>query len=227
MAEDNDFVALYDELGIGSECSVVEFRSAYRRRVAMLHPDHPGHSADISRLQRLNRLYAAAIEFHRLRGRLPGSTRPRPRPRGHEASPVRRVPPPESRSPEKSMTGPSYKPRYLLVAALALVALYWLGASRTTSPRLDPQGSADGPAKDISAQGVPRVALGMPPALVRQILGRPLREEEHRWHYGPSWVDFSCGKVVDWYSSPLHPLRVEHQALDGERSSAMHMLHRC
>ena len=27
------------------------------------------------------------------------------------------------------------------------------------------------------------------------------------WEYGPSWVRFECGQVVDWYSSPLNPLK--------------------
>ena len=30
---------------------------------------------------------------------------------------------------------------------------------------------------------------------------------ENRWDYGPSWIRFENDKVVDWYSSPLQPLK--------------------
>src|SRR5688500_929737 len=76
MSDDTDFVALYDELGLDAECSMASFKHAYRRRIAKLHPDHFGAPPDISRLQRLNRLYSAALEFHRIHGRLPGASRP-------------------------------------------------------------------------------------------------------------------------------------------------------
>ena len=69
MADDTDFVALYDELGLGAECSMADFKQAYRRRVGKLHPDLTGNPSDVSRLQRLNRLYAAALDFEHAHGR--------------------------------------------------------------------------------------------------------------------------------------------------------------
>ena len=52
------------------------------------------------------------------------------------------------------------------------------------------------------------IAPGMGKDTVRDILGEPLDMHALRWSYGPSWVEFRCDKVVDWYSSPLRPLRI-------------------
>jgi hypothetical protein len=52
------------------------------------------------------------------------------------------------------------------------------------------------------------IAAGMGKITVREILGEPLDMQSSRWNYGPSWVEFRCDKVADWYSSPLRPLHV-------------------
>jgi hypothetical protein len=54
----------------------------------------------------------------------------------------------------------------------------------------------------------PMLTLGMTPEEVVAIEGEPLRRGEDRWEYGPSWVRFEQGQVVDWHSSPLRALRV-------------------
>jgi hypothetical protein len=51
------------------------------------------------------------------------------------------------------------------------------------------------------------IALGMDTDAVRAIEGDPMLVGENRWDYGPSWIRFENDKVVDWYSSPLHPLK--------------------
>jgi hypothetical protein len=226
MRDDTDFIALYDELGLDSECSLACFRQAYRRRVAMLHPDHPGDSSDISRLQRLNRMYAAAMEFHRLHGRLPGATR-RTKAGGIAGA---RPPNAEIGAPvgAGSVAGPRPDRRYLLVALPALAALYWLGAQSETVARLDPEGSADAAASGAtSAPKVARIGVGTERALVLQIQGTPLRQDGHRWHYGSSWIDFACGQVVDWYSSPLAPLKVGDRNPEARRHLAVPPPYRC
>ena len=43
---------------------------------------------------------------------------------------------------------------------------------------------------------------------VLELQGEPHEMQGQRWHYGPSWIEFRCGQVVDWYSSPLAPLAV-------------------
>src|SRR5690606_24278724 len=77
MAGNNDFLALYQELGLRADCTLEEFRHAYRKRVGALHPDRAGGAEDaLQGLPRLNALYTRAMEFHRRHGRLPGAAQP-------------------------------------------------------------------------------------------------------------------------------------------------------
>lgn len=76
MAGDTDFLLLYEELGLAPGVSDLgALKRAYRRRVAQLHPDRqqPGDDGDPERLQRLNRLYGAALAFEQRYGRLPAA----------------------------------------------------------------------------------------------------------------------------------------------------------
>lgn len=91
MADDTDFLTLYDELGLAPGVSDLDaLKQAYRRRVAQLHPDRHGAHGDPARLQRLNRMYGAAIAFEQRYGRLPAaalaSRRPEPSLRTETAS---------------------------------------------------------------------------------------------------------------------------------------------
>src|SRR5690554_3642510 len=72
MIDHTDFMVLYRELGIEPDCPLDGLRMAYRRRVADLHPDRGGGLGE-DQLKALNQRYAAAIDFHRHHGRLPGS----------------------------------------------------------------------------------------------------------------------------------------------------------
>lgn len=76
MAGDTDFLVLYEELGLSPGVSDLDaLKHAYRRRVAQLHPDRQSaDSTDTDRLQRLNRLYGAALAFEQRYGRLPAAT---------------------------------------------------------------------------------------------------------------------------------------------------------
>ncbi|MDE2270588.1 MAG: J domain-containing protein [Xanthomonadaceae bacterium] len=76
MAGDTDFLLLYDELGLAPGVSDLDaLKQAYRRRVSQLHPDRTGVASDVDavRLQRLNRLYGAALAFEQRYGRLPAA----------------------------------------------------------------------------------------------------------------------------------------------------------
>jgi hypothetical protein len=244
MSDDTDFVALYDELGLDAECSMASFKHAYRRRIAKLHPDHFGAPPDISRLQRLNRLYSAALEFHRIHGRLPGASRPIG---ALGAVPIRnahqgdgnshsarnqhdaRVATIASPMPHSTGTATAYpmagfprRRRYLLMLGLLALLLYWLGAERTSVPTLDPEGPGDAVQPGLREPDAgKRIAVGMDREQVRRILGTPLTEHEQRWEYGPSWIEFRCGKVTSWYASPLYPLRVEDDSAAAQAEAAL------
>ena len=244
MTEDTDFAALYRELGIDAACSLAQLRSAWRRRVATLHPDLGGSAEDTGRLQRLNRLYDAALDFHARYGRMPGaavagSLSPEgvdtplsaPRPAG---APV------DASLEIKAASGFARLSRcFVAVSLIAIAILGWrLAGNGQRDGHRDDRGNdlanvqeADAVAAQSAAaasevrkhparNAAPAMAAaqviapGMGKDTVRDILGEPLDMHALRWTYGPSWVEFHCGKVVDWYSSPLRPLRVSATRAD-------------
>ncbi|WHZ19984.1 MAG: hypothetical protein OJF55_002133 [Rhodanobacteraceae bacterium] len=134
MADDTDFLTLYDELGLTPGISDLDaLKQAYRRRVAQLHPDRRGSDGDPERLQRLNRLYGAALAFEQRYGRLPAaavtSRRPEPTVRaeatvstrsgGHE----RRMQPRVRPHPEPRRNRARYY--FALAVLLALAFAVW------------------------------------------------------------------------------------------------------
>jgi hypothetical protein len=225
MAEDTDFVALYDELGLDAECSLADFKQAYRRRVAQLHPDHPDNSSDISRLQRLNRRYAAAIEFQRAHGRLPGAIRNAPA--GIAGDAPSETYDTHAQEPA-AMSGSAPYRRYVLLVALLGLVLYGLSIQQPATTVPEAAQSTATPRQDLHRPATEKLlAIGMEGNQVRKIQGEPFNSHEQRWEYGPSWILFDCGKVVDWYSSPLHPLQVPSPSPTGNASVPAGMLRKC
>lgn len=196
MGADTDFNALYRELGVTADCDFGQFRQAYRRRVGSLHPDHLGTDGGLARLQQLNQSYARAAEFHRLHGRLPGAAKTDGGRALFEFEP-------ESVSGPAPVAGKRHRARYSVLVALVTVLLLWL--------------------HDTIFAG-PRVTLGMSAEDVHAVQGEPSTVIGPRWGYGPSWIEFHCGKVVDWYSAPQEPLRVDDEASPrGKPLSSEHM----
>jgi hypothetical protein len=222
MAAGTDFLLLYKELRLRPGCGLGEFRQAYRRRVAELHPDrlqHQLYEDAAARLSSLNAMYASAMEFHKQHGRLPG-----------EASVYRPEPTPRPQTPAApSAAAPAKRSSWLLTVLLVLAALVvgWiLGAvegeggddQSSASPGVPPVAfvveTETGPAPVAK---IVRIRVGMDSNRVVEIEGQPVTTAKDRWEYGPSWIAFHCGEVLDWYSSPLRPLKVESmQAPAGE-----------
>ncbi|QOW18807.1 J domain-containing protein [Lysobacter ciconiae] len=75
-------------------------------------------------------------------------------------------------------------------------------------------GALTSEAADMAAAPARRRLLepGMDTASVILIQGKPLAVNGNRWDYGPSWLRFEDGQLVDWYNSPLHPLKVSGTA---------------
>jgi hypothetical protein len=211
MSSPTDFVSFYQQLGLGPDCSLAQLKNAYRRRVAELHPDRNPHRrgdpAGAAQLQELTAAYHAALGFERRHGRLPGS---RPSADGGNAAHWSPRPPDLSRR-----TGL----RRVALAALALAGLIWLAWDETEGENSIAQHAAaptaarrwvapPAPAEADRMLPEQHIELGMEAALVRSIEGRPVMETPERWDYGPSWIEFERGRVSDWYSSRLRPLKV-------------------
>lgn len=228
-----DFGRLYRVLGIDPGCTLEAFKQAYRRKVAALHPDRVHDATQATdRLKELNLAYAAALDFHRLHGRLPGLP-PRTTSPVHAADPY--VPGP------RDMPAFASRPwSKRLLAALAVMSGAWiLGAGFGDGRSDDPAGDAAGPQAgpppatwpqppDADHAHPVRLKRGMDAGAVMDLQGAPIsRESDGRWIYGPSWIRFECGVVVDWYSSRLKPLRATSTRPQAEASPQLHPSHPC
>ncbi|BDU21873.1 hypothetical protein DYGSA30_33300 [Dyella sp. GSA-30] len=206
LANETDFLELYRELGVSPGCCLLDFKRAYRRHVARLHPDRPGDGQPRvgDQLQQLTAQYSAAMEFQRRHGRLPGA----------QAEDIRaNTPEPSFRSTLPTLT-PTREPRRgpskvtILFALSVTAALFWCTdplpflPEVSHAPYIAPS-TAEMPEKPV----VSTLALGMSSENVRAIEGEPTLIRDDRWEYGPSWIRFENGEVVDWYSSPLQSLK--------------------
>ncbi|UPG96436.1 J domain-containing protein [Luteibacter aegosomatissinici] len=224
MADETDFLDLYGKLRLQPDCSLAEFKQAYRRHVSQWHPDRRtrGVRADAlaaRRLQRLMAQYSAAMEFHKRHGRLPGAVAvkvapevpsnivvfvPRERPVGE----------PEVTEEPGAVGIARKRARTKGIVWLAVISVVGVAAWMfiPDPDRVDPsvEGipvvAAEAEAPAIEA-GV--ISLGMKDNEVVALEGEPTLRSADRWEYGPSWVRFEGGSVVDWYSSPLRTLHVQ------------------
>jgi DnaJ domain len=211
LARETDFLDLYKILGLNPGCGLAEFKQAYRRRVAVLHPDR--RSADqvsaiaAERLQQLTARYGAAMEFERRHGRLPG------------AAPTRQPPPEGSPPPiaHVAIAEPRRRIRWRLALPAVFACALWLlwdfgwfagNTEPETAAATSQAVAATSAVEGRRATTQPfDLELGMSGEAVRAIEGEPTLMGGDRWEYGPSWIRFEDGKVTDWYSSPLRPLK--------------------
>ncbi len=206
LASETDFLDMYRTLGLRPGCALPDLKQAYRRHVARFHPDRKGgvtaDPAATARLQRLIAQYDAAMVFQREHGRLPGVT-----PRVRFSVPEARVPPARVRVARR----PAWRhpALALLLPAVAMAVLGWDIASRPQAPAessTPPVVASEPNAELASSDQASPLTLGMSPSEVRAIEGLPVSIHGDRWEYGPSWVLFEDGRVIDWYNSPLRSL---------------------
>lgn len=217
---------------------MAELKQAYRRHVAALHPDRqqgrPADARTASRLQRLNAQYGAAMEFHRRYGRLPGAPQaasPGVSTGSREVSGVvREMPDPFATSRDASFSRAPWQPEpshathrshgriALLLIIVALGVLGWTmhtASLTSSSANADDDTTAQSGAGSVShesaSEGV-MLHMGMSGDEVRTLEGEPLAMHGDLWEYGPSWIRFEHDEVVEWHSSPLHPLHTEAHA---------------
>lgn len=206
-----DFALLYQQLGLHPDCGLEDLKRAYRVRVAELHPDRNlGQSSEAhGALTELTALYSGAIRFHRIHGRLPGST-PRATFAGNGAAPRPSVDTHAAPlGPARTITTSAHEPplrtaRFatlgILVLVVVMVVLHWSETDVPTADVLQTGAVAD------AASDAPRLELGMEEGSVIAIQGQPERIQDDVWNYGSSWIRFEDGHVVDWASAPPNRL---------------------
>jgi hypothetical protein len=126
-----DFSLLYSELHLPPDCSLEEFKCAYRRRIAELHPDRQGSVAPSPEAQAtlpaLIATYVAVNRFHSRYGRMPGAS-PRPvagqGPRAASSPSRLPVPVPES-DDETQSSGHTGRLVLVFVAVLLVLLATW------------------------------------------------------------------------------------------------------
>ena len=226
MTTTPDFSKLYAQLKLRPDCSLEEFKHAYRRKVATLHPDRMGSQdsgtgGERITLTDLMSLYGMAVQFQKDHGRLPGA----PLPAKTVATPRRLRDVPLPAATEAVEVGTPLRGRWLLLAGLlGLLAYLVISALPTasTDPGIRPHRTA---AAAAATPGTPadgsqeQLRLGMDSATVLSIQGTPSRTSEELWEYGPSWIRFEEGLVVGWYSSPLYRLQSAGQQAPGRPHS--------
>ncbi|KRG68959.1 J domain-containing protein [Pseudoxanthomonas dokdonensis] len=206
-----DFSLLYRQLGVPPDCGLEQFKQAYRRQIAELHPDRHA-SADASTqaqalLPELIASYAAAIRFHKEHGRLPGASVNGSG--GWKQQRSRRL----GDRPAQTQAHPATWHRHVAIVGVLLLAGVYivLSAPRDASPGRSPGGQPM-PAHAAASPAPALIRMGMDKQSVRDIQGPPSYQREQVWEYGPSWVRFEDDAVVEWYDSPLYPLRVARTA---------------
>lgn len=214
MSADFDFSSLYRELRLTPSASLPDMKLAYRRRVAELHPDRIHNDGEAalaaSELQRLTRLYNDAMDFERRYGRLPGA----PAATRFRTSMQR---------PHAAAPGPQRRfPWMWLLIGIGLICAILLLVDATVD---EPSGTAVEPVPAETTQAMPAsgLRLGMPRRIVRLVQGEPYLDGGDRWEYGPSWLLFNRDLLVDWYSSPLNPLKVAHSRPTGRDETDLRM----
>lgn len=210
MIRQTDFFTFYQQLELKPDCNLAELKNAYRRRVAELHPDRNPHGAaeEAAQLQELTATYTAVLAFERRHGRLPGT---QVRLRADATAATGRSPLPKPDATRRTGL------RRIVFGTLTAAAILWVIHDQLTGREF---GSMESPPEEQRFVAVPppvtevardeatQLQLGMEAAVVRAIEGKPVMENPERWDYGPSWIEFDHGRVSDWYSSRLRPLKV-------------------
>lgn len=207
MSDHADFARLYLELGVEPGCSVGALRLAYRRRVAWLHPDRAGASGE-DELKGLNLRYAAALAFHSRYGRLPGQAPVAVPPTGSGRMGAGARVAQEEAEPSRRGTG---KWLVYCMMLLAVSLIWWLSHAGEEQSGVAAVEFMDfmEREREVGSPEASSLRIGMSQAEVVALLKEPTSREhdDRKWGFGPSWIRFHCGSVVDWYSSPLRPLK--------------------
>jgi hypothetical protein len=219
----HEYRADYNALRAPVGCDLAELKRCYWRELRLLHPDrNPELANDASAqasLSQLNVAYRRLLEYHKAHDRLPGSRQQTPRAQPESSGGVDRAPPAMRR------TAP-WLAVFAVLSAGALWMIWPVDPERDTGTDWSPPETTPEPVDAVEPTPSPAptaaiadygnyperdrgIRIGDTKATVRSILGRPILSSSDAWEYGPSHVRFQDGRVIDWYSSPLKPLRVD------------------
>lgn len=205
MTDQIDFIVLYREPGIGPDCSMDSLRLACTRPVADLHSDRGGESGEDA-LKSLSRRYAAALDFHRHHGRLPGAPSAPSMQRRHDPvvhDHVVHDPVVPSRwmqdAIEPELEPETRRPSRVVVCGIVLVAallMWWL--PRTDIPAPEFLESVVVNKRETTLSEAIVLLQGMPAQDVIALPGEPVSHEPGgaHWQYWPSRVRLECAKVI-------------------------------
>lgn len=216
MSRHVDLLRLYREFQLEPGASVDDLKRAYRRHVSLVHPDRLVAKDPISqhlaneRLQMLTTLYEAGMQFHRQHGRLPGAAAVRSEAHSEPHTEARVSAPMDAPALRSS-----HRRWWLLLMVAAVFCGYWLLSDQPEAELIStPTPVRAVPIAVKTSSAYDGIRRGMPKRVVTEILGAPISMDQDRWYYGPSWLRFEDGKLVEWYSSPLRRLQESH--LQGE-----------
>jgi len=211
------FDMLYHHLGIQPGCTLDQFKQSYRRYLAEAHPDRIARNLAEDDLQgndaakrldlpEITVLYKQAIDFHQTHGRLPGAVMQASK--GMKSASMHFADPDTVIPSSSGYPNPSRRGTAVLFVILATLAIAtWQTSSEHATPEESTSSNHTLETENKSTRVGGRLELGMDDEQVRAIQGAPVRINGDEWEYGPSWLRFEKGRLVDWYSSPLYRLR--------------------
>lgn len=226
----------YDVLGIQPGTTWNDLKKTYRRQIRSWHPDQYPYNTEKKHLAEehtklINQAYRELGQYYRRYNALPLSV-------AHPTSPSDEAPPPsryrhpspvsESDTPQAERDAPPSPAagrrasvgRYAVLLLLGIASGYLIlqpvsdpesipattpgdtNATPTpTLPTVSPTDKNNGPARLFT--------IGTSLGEVYSIQGVPTKTEKDIWYYGDSIIYFTQGRVVDWKSTPEHPLHAQ------------------
>lgn len=209
-----------------------DVRRSFKHLVQCWHPDKYEQDAEAKqvaeeRLREINKAYLAFSEYYSQHGKMPltaGSstadwqfqkTSGMDFVNTHEVNK-------QARSRPRNIVGT----KWLLVSLIFGILVFgviWL--RQTPGPVMELSKNKENslivkkaPRREVKVErGLPRdekepIRIGSSAEEVLEIEGEPLMKMERRWDYGPSFIEFRRGKVINWHSSVLRPLNVDEQS---------------
>lgn len=190
-----NYLRCYQILQLTPDSSFDLVKAQYRRLAAQHHPDRLGGDDD-GQLADINRAYATLRQHYQQHGRLPLAARA------------------SAQAPATPFSRPATGPRRHLGWLVPVGVGVALLAGWPDAPHTAPAPVAVTPPPAPTRQAMPTItpAITLYPGdslgAVIESLGPPSDRRGERWYYGDSWIEFSNGRIINWYASVDTPLPI-------------------